>query len=335
MASIRKKGARYEARVTVLRKTTSKTFATHAQARQWAASTEASLPLPITTSAPLSLAESPQEAAVQSLEQASLQYGREVSCHHKGVRQEIQRISELCRLEFAHKALTEVTADDIKKLRDSELAKGRSGSTIRLKLSLISAIYRHANAEWQLSVDNPVAAVRKPPAGRARQRRLTADELERLTKSTQHCRNPHMKALVLFAIESGMRRSEMLSMSWREVHFDRGVIALADTKNGQPRWIPLTPSAREILMRQQTARTTRPFPITESAVAQAWPHILKRAAIDGLRFHDLRHEALSRWAHRLGGDVFKLSLVSGHRTLSMAQRYVHPVLSELMAASVV
>jgi integrase len=62
---------------------------------------------------------------------------------------------------------------------------------------------------------------------------------------------------------------------------------------------------------------------------------LKRAAIDGLRFHDLRHEALSRWAHRLGGDVFKLSLVSGHRTLSMAQRYVHPVLSELMAASVV
>jgi hypothetical protein len=71
-----------------------------------------------------------------------------------------------------------------------------------------------------------------------------------------------MKALVLFAIESGMRRSEMLSMSWREVHFDRGVIALADTKNGQPRWIPLTPSAREILMRQQAARTTRPFPIT-------------------------------------------------------------------------
>jgi integrase len=64
-----------------------------------------------------------------------------------------------------------------------------------------------------------------------------------------------------------------------------------------------------------------------------WKRIVKRAQIKDLRFHDLKREALSRWAHRLGGDVFALSLVSGHRTLSMAQRYVHPVNSGLIAAS--
>jgi|688.fasta_scaffold114128_2 integrase len=292
-------------------------------------------PLPVATPTPLSPAKGPQVVFIPSLEQASRRYGLEVSTKHKGARQELQRLREIQRLAIANKSLTDINVNDIKALRDTELAKGRSGSTIRLKLSLISAIYRHASAEWQLDVPNPVTAVRKPAAGKARQRRLSAEELSQLTQSIQSCHNPHMKALVLFAIESGMRRSEMLGMSWSEVHFERGVVALADTKNGQPRWIPLTPAAREILIRQQAANAMRPFPITESAAAQAWPHILKRAVIAGLRFHDLRHEALSRWAHRLGGDVFKLSLVSGHRTLAMAQRYVHPVLSELMAASVV
>ena len=329
MASIRKNGPRFEARVTVERKTTSRSFDTYAQARKWAASIESGLaaspaPQPPATPIAAPLIETP------TLDQACLRYSKEVSVKHKGAAQELQHLKEIRRQPIASKAMAAITSADIKQLRDAELARGLAGDTVRKKLSLISVIYRHAANDWGMDIDNPVARVRRPAAGTGRTRRLNKDEIARLQRGMTAC-NRTMRALVLLAIETGMRRSEMLSMTWSAVNFERGVIALADTKNGHPRWIPLTPTAREILLSQQDG--SQPFPITAVAAALSWKRIIKRAQIEDLRFHDLRHEALSRWAHRLGGDVFKLSLVSGHRTLSMAQRYVHPVISELIAAS--
>ena len=86
------------------------------------------------------------------------------------------------------------------------------------------------------------------------------------------------------------------------------------------------------LVTQQRLNTSKPFPMTLSAVDSAWKRMVKRLELKNLRLHDLRHEALSRWAERLNGDPYKLCLISGHRTLQMTHRYVNPVQSELLSA---
>ena len=120
----------------------------------------------------------------------------------------------------------------------------------------------------------------------------------------RQCKNPVVKQIVSFLIETGMRRGEALSLRQEDLNLQPRVIPLKDSTNGHGRWIPLTEKAIRALP-QLAYRQDRIFPITESALTQAWGHAVKRAGIHDLRLHDLRHEALSRWAHRLGGDVFK------------------------------
>jgi integrase len=323
MASIRKKGRGYEVRVKVHGTAVSKSFATMQQARAWARGAESDL-----DAAPV-----PASAAVTSitLAEALRRYEAAVLPKLKGASQERYRIAALARTAMAQQRLDAITSSDVKRYRDQLASAGNSGSTVRLKLALLSRVFSVACKEWGYPVINPVAIVTKPPAGKARSRRLTGTEEQRLMEAADQCQNPHIAPLIAFAIETGMRRGEMLAINWADVDLSRSVVTLLHTKSGHARWVPLSSAAKAILQRQLAAGAQRPFPIPATLLENAWEHVLKRARIEDLRFHDLRHEALSRWAHRLNGDVFKLSLVSGHRTLQMAQRYVHPVQSEILA----
>jgi len=326
MASIRKKGRSFEVRIKVSGVSKSKTFATLQECRTWArfAETELSDELKLTNH-PGSLLTLP------TLAQALTRYSIEVLPSLKGAAQERYRMNQLTQLPLADKCLDAITSSDVKIYRDKLLAMGNSGSTVRLKLSLLSRVFSVAAKEWGMALINPVFGVSKPAAGKARTRRLVNDEEQRLFAAASTCQNPNIYPLIIFALETGMRRSEMLNMTWSESNLDRGVVELVNTKSGHPRWVPLSKAAKCVLERQKLSGAPSPFPIPATTLENAWEHVLRRACISNLRFHDLRHEALSRWAHRLNGDVFKLSLVSGHRTLQMAQRYVHPVQSELLA----
>ncbi|NCZ96572.1 site-specific integrase [bacterium] len=322
MASIRKRAASFEARAHHNGQVYSRSFQSQQEANRWAYGVE------------LGFIDPSRSRGVESgsLAEAADRYAVEVSSKHKGAVQEHQRIRQIKKLRFAHKPLPRVRPDDLKRLRDDMLRAGRSTSTVRLLLSLISAIYKHAQREWGVLTSNPVSALKMPRPPAPRNRRINAAEEVLLKEAIKRCRNPSIQALVLFALETGMRRSEMLNLRWEDIDLPRRVATLPDTKNGRPRWVPLTPRALELLEEQSTRGCTVPFDMSATAVSQAWRHIVVRAGLSNLRFHDLRHEALSRWAHRLQGDVFKLSLVSGHRTLQMAQRYVHPVQSEFLAS---
>jgi len=323
MASIRSRGSSFEARAHHQGRNYSKTFRNRAEAERWCTGIE------------LGFIDTPAKRAPSArwitFYQAMERYGREATPQKKGCEQELQRLKQLSRENWARKPINQILPSDIKQFRDDMLERGLSGSTARLMLALVSVVFKHARQEWDMCVANPVAEVRMPKASAARYRRLRAEEEQRLNHALRSCKNPTTSALVRFALETGMRRSEMLNIQWTDLDPTSRVVSLATTKNGTPRWIPLTPTALEILKEQRCAGHPKPFDLTASAVAQAWRHIVKRAGLEDLRFHDLRHEALSRWAHRLGGDVFKLSMVSGHKTLQMARRYVHPVESELLA----
>jgi integrase len=322
VASIRQKGNKFEVRVMVSGRAISRIFSTHDEGQRWAAGIKYGFIVPVVSRS--------QTATIPTLSDACKRYQAEVTDGHKGSKQERYRLLAMQQLSFANLPINKVTLEDMRAFKEQMNAKGLSDSTVRLNLALLSSLFRHARQEWGLVISNPAAEIKKPKPGKARTRRLSKEEEQNLMVALSACRNPQVIRIIQFFLETGMRKSEALNLTWDRIDLGKRLVTLEDTKNGHPRWIPLTQEAFDLL-NEDPNKTGRAFPITESALTQAWGHALKRAGIKDLRIHDLRHEALSRWAHRLKGDVFKLSMISGHRTLQMAQRYVHPVQSELLA----
>lgn len=168
---------------------------------------------------------------------------------------------------------------------------------------------------------NPVEAVRIPNGINRRERRLKVGEFERLREAAKQCRNELIWPCVEFAIESGMRRSEILAMVWSNFDMNSGVVLLPQTKNGSHRQVPLTSRAFTIL--QSLPKSAgHIFPIIDSAARQAWVRLVKRSDLKYLRFHDLRHEAISRF-FEIGLSVAEVASISGHKDPRMLFRYTH------------
>ena len=137
------------------------------------------------------------------------------------------------------------------------------------------------------------------------------------------CRNPLVKPIIELAVETGMRRGEILGMKWD--HYDPVgrslLIPLA--KNGSARTIPVSARVQELLGRipRQGAQV---FPISANALRLTWGRVTRRAGVDDLHFHDLRHEAISRLFER-GLTAPEVSAISGHRDPRMLFRYSHAI----------
>ena len=121
-----------------------------------------------------------------------------------------------------------------------------------------------------------------------------------------------------------MRRGEILSLTWENVHLERRYVHLPDTKNGDSRDEPLSPLALDLL--RDLPRNIRGdqavFPVHFEALKSSWRRACSRAGIRDLRFHDLRHEATSRFFEK-GLNVMEVSAITGHKDLRMLQRYTH------------
>jgi integrase len=156
------------------------------------------------------------------------------------------------------------------------------------------------------------------------------DEAKRLAVSLPTCGNPDAERLVLFALETAMRRGEALwTACWCDVDYDNRVLKLPHAKTGR-REVPLSPEAISMLQEMpQGAPTDTIFNLTDAALDSAWKRACKAAGIVNLRIHDLRHSSATMWADILHGDIFKLQLITSHRTLKMLQRYVNPKARQL------
>ena len=113
-----------------------------------------------------------------------------------------------------------------------------------------------------------------------------------------------------------MRRGEILSLTWGQYFPEKRLLELIDTKNGHGRFVPLSSKAMAAIS-HGAKQNERVFPMTGNAVRLAWERLLRTSDIRGLRFHDLRHEAIS------GMTVPQVAAISGHRTISMLFRYAH------------
>ena len=220
---------------------------------------------------------------------------------------------------------SDLTPAALCQFRDDRLTKV-SASTVRKELNIIQHALKVAQREWGLVVpQEAIKGVTKPAPNCARERRLSEEELDALLGALDQCRNKLVKPVFLFALATGMRRSEVLSLTWSNVDVKSCTAFLPMTKNGSCRTVPLSVAALALLEAQTLQRDLshgRCFPLSANALRLAWERVKRRANIKDLRFHDLRHEAISRF-FEMGLSVPEVSLISGHKDARMLFRYTH------------
>ena len=332
----------------------SATFDTKAEAEAWAQMIESEMARGVWLSR--------SEGESTTLHELLDRYESEVVPTKKGKAQE-RSVLRLWRVtQLAKRMVSSIRGLDIAMVRDHWLQTHQPATVLR-RLQVLSHVFNVARREWGMeSVSNPVDLVRKPAANNARSRRLveppgdrtgaSPGELERLIAATG---SKVLPALVRLAVETAMRRSELVGLRWEHIDLDRRVVHLPATKNGTSRDVPLSSVAAAELAKLKrekessaganAAMSGRVFPVREDAVTRAFERALSRARtlyiadalgsgkepaaefLVGLRFHDLRHEAASRMATVY--QLHELAKVTGHKDPRMLMRYYHPKAEDL------
>jgi integrase len=139
-----------------------------------------------------------------------------------------------------------------------------------------------------------------------------------------------LKPILVLAIETGLRKGELLGLTLTSLDLRRRELHLEETKTSSPRRVPLSPKALETIreIMEERDRPRSPYLFSKADGSQfgnpkkAFTNACRRAGIENFRFHDLRHSFAS-WFVQAGGDLYRLSRILGHTTLQMSSRYAH------------
>jgi len=346
MASIRKRGNGWRAEVcrTVaghdIRK--SGTFDTKAEAATWAARIETEI-------ADGRLGRIPAKTFGQLLEK----YRDEVSATKRGERWERVRIERIVAGRpdevpavlpdpIASVMLANLDSSHFAAWRDRRLRQVLPAS-VRREWNLLSAACTIAVREWHWLTENPMVGVRRPPPARARDRRISADEIERLLFALGYDRDlapttqtARVGAAFLFAIETALRAGEIAALEWSEVFLEGNYLTVTGQRHGAGksqaarRNVSLSPEAIRIL-RQVKAGAEDGQPVFRISSTQTIDALFRkakgRAMITDLHFHDTRHEAITRLARKL--DVLALARMIGHADLRQLMVYYNASATEI------
>ena len=244
-----------------------------------------------------------------------IRYKDEVVIHKRSKDMETKLINYLLAEGFVNYAINLVEPKLIAQYRDRALRSLKSSSVNR-RLAIVSHCFTIAKKEWGYDISNPVLSIRRPTNPEPRDRRFSKAEISKIL--TCNRTSPHMKFIIELALELGMRRSEIANVKAQHVKGNLLLIPVAKTK---PRTIPLTPKAQQLL------KYNLPMKMSSNAIHLSWKRICKRHGIEDARFHDLRHEALSRMFEVKSLNLPEVQLFSGHlepRTLMRVYANLRP-----------
>jgi len=206
----------------------------------------------------------------------------------------------------------------------------RSPSTVVRYLAALSHAFSIAMKEWGWVEDSPIRKVSKPKEPRGRVRFLDNDERSRLLNACKNSASPYLYIIVVVALSTGMRFSEIMNLAWKDVDFEESRIILQETKNGERRVVPLMGHAHGLLLTHSKKRSLHTFLIfpasrdsqKSASIRSAWEAALEQSSITDFRFHDLRHSYASELA--MGkATLTELRILMGHRSPAMTARYAH------------
>lgn len=325
MATFDKRGP-YQIRARVQRKgrkSIARTFTNINDARNWALETEAA----IKRGAYIDTAAAETTTVRQILDR----YNEEIRPRLKGnsdggrVRRLIADLGDL--------TLSMLDVHHVAKYRDRRIGEGAAPSSIVHEIGVLNRALKCCVMDWGIALPRGIvtANVRKPSVDNGRDRRLVADEQERLLAAADASKSREIGLIIVMALETAARRGEIQGMEWKHVNLGAGTWHIPITKTGTPRTVPLTDRALETLQALPRRIDGRVWQMTDGhSISQAFARVCKRAGINGLRFHDLRHEATSRFFER-GLNMMEVAAITGHKSLSMLRRYTHLRAEDLRA----
>jgi len=281
---------------------------------------------------------STKEAEKTTLSSALDRYLNEVSKHKKGHQREKSRIEKWKSHPLGSRYLASITPKDIADYMSERKAEGYSTRTAYLELAIISHLYNYAAAKWGMrALENPVAPTRvkgtdptRGPSYKGRERTLSIPEKEKLFEHL----NEEMKHIVDLAVETGMRRGELLSLAVSNVDLAKKTVKLEPdrTKNGDSREVPLSQAAVDILKtvlerKKIIGLDGKIWSMGPDRVTSVFAEAARKAGLKDIRFHDLRHTAATRFAGLY--ETHELAKILGHKTVNMVMRYYNPTGEEL------
>jgi integrase len=226
--------------------------------------------------------------------------------------------------------LSRLTPAVLGEVRD-ELSLDKASSTVNRYLAVMSHACSFAEREWGWLESNPMRRVKRLEEPKGRVRYLSDTERVALLSAVEGSEHPHLYPIVLIALTTGARRSEILGLRWKNVDLTKGWAVLEDTKNKERRSVTLVPQVVEQLQLLGKVRrigndlvfahpkTGKP---SYYYFEKAWRKARGDAQIENFRFHDLRHSCASYLAMN-GATTAEIAAVLGHKTLAMVRRYSH------------
>lgn len=268
------------------------------------------------------------QATQATLRDLMSRYLEEVVPLHKGGDVESNRLRRIMRDEaFVDKKLAALCTEDLQDFIYDRLTEV-APATVDRDLDVISQVIRYADDVWKIAaVESPFKGLKRPKYFNERDRRLCADEEAKLLEAARADENRYIEPAIILALETAMRRSELLSLTAQDINLERRYAFLGNTKNGRSRKVPLSSRAMEVLQHliaECDSPTERLLKLSPNALKIAFfRRVLPASGVEDFHFHDFRHEAISRLAESGRFQLIELQAISGHRDMRMLQRYAH------------
>ncbi len=237
-------------------------------------------------------------------------------------------VRHLCDF-FGKRSLSSITVGDIERYRQ-ERRNGKNGkripsvSTVNRELACLKTIFNIA-IKRKRTIENPVTDVDFYKEPKESMRILSRDEEKKLIPACPE----HLRYMVLTALNTGMRKGEILNLTWDKVDLRERLITVDHTKSGDYRVIPINKDLTNVLKcvkKRGEHVFCRENGEPYGDIKTAFNNAIKRAGIPHIRFHDLRHPFATRYMEK--GDVVTLKDILGHKTIEMTMRYAHPTLEK-------
>lgn len=329
----------------------SKTFDTKGKAETWARRIETDFD---DLGSDSSFMRARKKAESMTFGDAMKKYRDEYTAKKGGCSQETSKINVLLTHDICTMTLARVEPEDLKDVMDNFLTKDRglAPATVKLYMAPVSNMFNKAKKEWGMkTLENPYKSVTKPIVSNQRQRRFENNEEALLIAACEQPwknKNPYLLPAIRFALETTLREGELVALRWKDVDMSVPKIKAKNkdaTGKNIIKHIPLSNRALDVLEHLKSLPDYDPagriFPTTEGAIYQAFikacaracEHVYTRkigsrekcdcAGIQDFHFHDLRHEAISRIFEKTNLRTEQIMTITGHKTQSQLNRYLH------------
>lgn len=247
------------------------------------------------------------------------EYLRYSKVNKKSFRTDVGFVKNL-RLCFGGKRLSEITPKMVEEYKSARYRHVKP-ATVNRELACLKHMFT-LGIRWGKAFNNPVKEVKLFREPRGSLRVLSREEEEKLLAAAA----PHLRPIIITALNTGMRRGEVLNLTWEDVDFEQGFIAISNTKNGEMRKVPISKRLTRTL---KSGKKIGQYMFCKADgnkygnIVKAFRSAVKRSGIKYCRFHDLRHTFATRLV-MAGVDLVTVKELLGHKTLSMTVRYSHP-----------